>query len=108
PDREPGAGPVPPADTARAALRPGGPGRADPARSDPGEVRATLHSPPAGTRAGLLRAPRARVDPAPDAGGPDLPGAGDVDRDDARRLHRGGGGRAAPHDGAPEEAASSP
>ena len=69
----------------------------------PGPIQANFVHPytaaAARTRAGDVPASRSRADSQAHAGHSDLPGAGDGDRHDARRLHGGAGRRAAADDG---------
>ena len=73
----------------------------------PGPIQAKFVHPYTQRRRGLepvtYRASRSRADPQANAGHSDFPGAGDGDRNGARRIHGGGSGRAAPDDGSCEE-----
>ena len=70
-------------------LRPGGRGRAHPARSDPGQLGAPLHPPSQGRGARHLPAPSARAGPAQDARCPVVPGTAHADGHRRRGLHPG-------------------
>ena len=103
PDREPRADAEPAAHAPRESRRPDRPGRARPAGADPGQGRPSVHrAPPAPARgsgvrpAGRPSAPR-RAAPR-DARRRRLPGPGARGGDRARRVQRGGGGRAAARD----------
>ena len=83
----------------REVLRPGGRGRADPSRSDPGRFGPSL--PAASQRRGArhLSPSAARAVPGEDARGAAVPGAAHADGDRRRRLHARGVGPAPPGDG---------
>ncbi len=103
PDREPGADAEPAAHAAGDDRRPHRAGRARAARADPGQGRAPVHRAPASAARGpvvrLPGRPRVAARAAPlDARRRRLPGSGARRGDRARRLHGGGGGRAAPRD----------
>ena len=96
----PGADGHPAPAAAARVLRPGGRGRADPARPDPGRLGAPLHPARATARSrSTYAAPAAGERAGEDAGGAAVPGAAHADGDRRRRLHRGRGRPAAPGDG---------
>ncbi len=99
PDRVAGADGHAAASQAAPVLRPGGRGRADPPRPDPGRVGAPVHPAPQRAGAGHLPASAARERARQDARRAAVPGAADADGDRRRRVHAVGVRRAASGDG---------
>ena len=89
----------PAAAEAAGVLRPGGRGRADPARADPGRVGAPLHQAAQRRRTRHLRPPVDGVRTAEDVGGAAVSGAAHAARGRLRRLLRRRGRPVAPGDG---------
>ena len=99
PGRVPGADGDAAAAQAAHLLRPGGGGRADPSRPDPGRVGAPVHPAPQRAGAGHLRPPGDEAVAGQDAGHPAVPGAADAARRRRRGVRRRRGRPAAPGDG---------
>ncbi len=99
PGRVPGADGDAAAAEAAHLLRPGGGGRADPSRPDPGRVGAPVHPPPQRAGAGHLRPPGDGAVAGQDPGHPAVPGAADAARRRRRRVRRRRGRPVAPGDG---------
>ena len=89
----------PAAAEAAGVLRPGGRGRADPPRADPGRVGAPLHQAAQRRRTRHLRPPVDGVGTAEDVGGAAVSGAAHAARGRLRRLLRRRGRPVAPGDG---------